>query len=58
LRQRINGLDGDGVAYVEPVTAGGLITGNQVVPCSWEKPAQGGPMIAVEDNPASGSAAA
>ena len=30
---------------------GAPITGNQVVPCSWQKPAQSGPMIVVSDRP-------
>jgi hypothetical protein len=30
-------------------TPGGPITGNQVVPCSWQKSAQGGPMIVASD---------
>src|SRR5262249_6720472 len=33
-------------------TPGGPITGNQVVPCSWQKTLQGGPISVAGDTPA------
>src|SRR5262249_22830871 len=32
-------------------TPGGPITGNRVVPCSWQKTPQGGPMLLAGDTP-------
>src|SRR5258708_13078653 len=38
-------------------TPGGPITGNRVVPCSWQKTRQGGPMLVAGDTPGLGSPA-
>ena len=37
-------------------TPGGPITGNRVVPCSWQKTRQGGPMLVAGDTHACRSA--
>jgi hypothetical protein len=48
-------MDGSDIGSDQPPqrdTPSGPITGNQVVPCSWQKSARGGPMLVASDTSA------